>query len=203
MSLTPAGQPRARLAVLASGGGSNLQAIIDACADGRIAAEVGVVVTDRPAAHAVVRAANAGIPSVVLAPAPAEPRADYDTRLAAAVAGYDPQWVILAGWMRLLTMSFLGPFANRVVNLHPALPGEFPGTKAIERAFADSRSGVRRHTGVMVHLVPDEGVDDGPVLGTSTVAIHPDDDIDALRARVHAAEHDLLVEVVASLVSGD
>ena len=96
-------------------------------------------------------------------------------------------------------MSFLGRFPGRVVNLHPALPGELPGTDAVARAWEQSRRGERSATGVMVHLVPDEGVDDGPVLGTAAVPIDPDDTLDALTERVHATEHRLLVEVLAEL----
>ena len=96
-------------------------------------------------------------------------------------------------------MSFLGWFPERVVNLHPALPGELPGTHAIERAWHEALAGERTATGVMVHLVPDEGVDDGPVLGTTTVPIRPDDTLESLTARVHAAEHELLIATLAPL----
>ena len=101
--------------------------------------------------------------------------------------------------MRLLSMSFLGWFPHMVVNLHPALPGELPGTDAIERAWNEARAGQRNHTGVMIHMVPDEGVDDGPVLATATVPIHPSDTLEVLAGRVHAAEHRLLVETLATL----
>jgi folate-dependent phosphoribosylglycinamide formyltransferase PurN len=99
--------------------------------------------------------------------------------------------------MRILTMNFLGRFPGRVVNLHPALPGELPGVDAIARAWEEWQRGERTATGVMVHLVPDEGVDDGPVLGTATVPIEPDDTIAVLTERVHRAEHRLLVDVLA------
>src|SRR5262245_19409577 len=111
-----------RLVVLASGTGSNLQAILDASAGGTLPAEVVAVVSDRPGAVAVDRATAAGVPAIVLAPEPGEVRADFDTRLAAAVGAHAPDLVVLAGWMRILTMSFLGRFPDRVVNLHPALP---------------------------------------------------------------------------------
>jgi len=106
---------------------------------------------------------------------------------------------VLAGWMRVLTMSFLGWFPRRVVNLHPARPGELPGTHAIERAWQEALAGERTETGVMVHLVPDEGVDDGPVLATETVAIRPDDTLESLTERVHATEHRLLVDTLRDL----
>ena len=102
-----------------------------------------------------------------------ESRADYDSRLADVVQDAGADIVVLAGWMRILTMNFLGRFPERVVNLHPALPGELPGTNAVARAYEQARHDERTSTGVMVHLVPDEGVDDGPVLGTVTVPILP------------------------------
>lgn len=187
-----------RLAVLASGTGSNLQAVIDACASGELAAQVVVVGTNKPGAPAVNRARRAGIATFELPLVSGESRGDYDARLADAVGAHEPEWVVLAGWMRLLTHSFLDRFPGRVVNLHPALPGELPGTHAIERAYEEFRAGARTRTGVMVHLVPDEGVDDGPVLGAAEVPITPDDTLDTLAARVHATEHTLLVATLRS-----
>jgi formyltetrahydrofolate-dependent phosphoribosylglycinamide formyltransferase len=187
-----------RIAVLASGSGSNLQAIIDACGSGRIGgSSVVLVVSDRGDAFALERAARAGIATAHLARDGGEPRPAYDTRLADLVAAASPDVVVLAGWMRILTMSFLGRFPGRVVNLHPALPGELPGVDAIARAWEQSQRGERSATGVMVHLVPDEGIDDGPVLGTATVPIEPEDSVTTLTERVHDAEHRLLVDVLA------
>jgi len=191
--------PGSRLVVLASGAGSNLQAIIDACAGGRLAASVVAAVSDQADAYALTRAGAAGIPAVHVGRHPGESRSDYDARLADVVAGFGPDLVVLAGWMRILTMSFLGWFPGRVVNLHPALPGELPGTRAIERAWHEALTGERTVTGVMVHLVPDEGVDDGPVLGSTTVPIHPDDTLESLTARMHRAEHELLIAALAPL----
>ena len=114
-------------------------------------------------------------------------------------------WMIIqfsevpAGWMRVLTNDFLGWFPERVINLHPARPGELPGTNAIERAWHQAMAGERSVTGVMVHLVPDEGVDDGPVLATEDVPIRPDDTLDSLEARIHAVEHRLLVGTIRTL----
>ena len=188
-----------RLVVLASGGGTNLQAVLDACADGRLPAGVAAVVSNKAGSGALQRAADAGVPYVHVAPHPGEPRSDYDARLADIVSGFDPDWVVLAGWMRLLSMSFLGWFPGMVVNLHPALPGQLPGVDAIERAWREAQNGQRDHTGVMVHLVPDEGIDDGPVLATATVSIHPSDTLESLTNRVHGVEHRLLVETLATL----
>jgi formyltetrahydrofolate-dependent phosphoribosylglycinamide formyltransferase len=188
-----------RLVVLASGSGTNLQAILDACADGRLPAEVAAVVSNRADSGALQRAADAGVPSVHVAPHANEPRADYDARLADIVSGFDPHWVVLAGWMRVLSMSFLGWFPGMVVNLHPALPGELPGVDSIARAWHEAQQGLRQHTGVMVHLVPDEGVDNGPVLASATVSIHPADTLESLTERMHGVEHRLLVETLTTL----
>ena len=124
--------------------------------DGRLPAEVVAVVSDRADAGALDRAGAAGIPAVHVGRHDGEARPDYDARLADVVAGFGPDFVVLAGWMRILTMSFLGWFPDRVVNLHPALPGELPGTHAIERAWHEALAGERTATGVMVHLVPIE-----------------------------------------------
>jgi len=188
-----------RLVVLVSGGGSNLQAIIDACAGEQLPAEVVAVVSNQADVFALQRADAAGVPAVHVGVHPGEERSDYDARLADVVAGFDPDLVVLAGWMRLLTMSFLGWFPQRVVNLHPALPGDLPGTRAIERAWDEALAGTRTGTGVMVHLVPDEGVDDGPVLGTATVDIDTDAGFDAFAELVHATEHRLLVDTLTDL----
>jgi phosphoribosylglycinamide formyltransferase-1 len=184
---------------MVSGRGSNLQAILDACGSGQLPAEVVAVVSNRADAIALERAAASGVPAVHVVADPDQPRTVYDAHVADVVSGFGPDLVVLAGWMRVLTMSFLGRFPQRVVNLHPARPGELPGTHAIERAWHEALAGERTETGVMVHLVPDEGVDDGPVLASATVPIRPDDTLDTLTERVHAAEHRLLVETLRNL----
>ncbi|MEM8745551.1 MAG: formyltransferase family protein [Actinomycetota bacterium] len=128
----------ARLVVLVSGSGSNLQAIIDGCASGELDAEVVGVVSNRLDAYGLVRADGAGIPIEPITPLGGEERQTYDTRLATVVERFAPDWIVLAGWMRLLSMAFLERFPERVVNLHPALPGELPGTRAIERAHVET-----------------------------------------------------------------
>jgi formyltetrahydrofolate-dependent phosphoribosylglycinamide formyltransferase len=191
--------PTPKLVVLVSGSGSNLQAIIDACANGVLFAQVVAVVSNRSDAHGLERARRANIPVIAFPKSKAQDRREYDAKLAELVAAYQPDWVVLAGWMRLLSMSFLSRFPNRVVNLHPALPNTFPGTDAIARAFAAYQRGEIHHTGVMVHLVPDEGVDNGPVLAQELVPIARDDTLDTLAARVHEVEHRLLVETLQTL----
>ncbi len=186
-----------RLVVLASGGGTNLQALIDAISAGDLDCIITSVVSDRCDAFALARARTAGITAHHLPLTPGEPRRVYDRRLADLVAQHDPDLVILAGWMRLLSMDFLERFPERVLNVHPALPGELPGTNAIERAWAEYLTGHRHRSGVMVHLVPDEGVDDGPVLATVDVPIFDTDDLESFTTRLHAAEHVLLPATIA------
>ena len=189
----------ARLVVLISGQGSNLQAILDAGAAGALNARVVAVISNEAQAFGLERARRAGVAAVPV-PKPADQtRREYDAALADRVADYTPDWVVLAGWMRLLSAPFLDRFPGRVVNLHPALPGTFPGTHAIERAFEAYQRGEITQTGVMVHLVPDEGVDSGPVLAQTVVAIQPGDDLGALEARMHAAERALLVATLRQL----
>jgi formyltetrahydrofolate-dependent phosphoribosylglycinamide formyltransferase len=190
----------ARLVVLISGNGSNLQAILDACASGELDAQVVSVLSNKPDAYGLVRAQSAGVEAIHVPKKQNESRQEYDARLAVHVAAYQPDYVILAGWMRLLSTFFLSAFPHKVINLHPALPGMFPGAHAIERAFEAYRRGEIEHTGVMVHLVPDEGVDNGPVLATELVPILATDTLESLETRVHQTEHGLLVSTLKNLL---
>ena len=190
----------AKLVVLASGYGSNLQAILDATIDGVLDARVAAVISDNPDAFALERARALGIPAVTVARQPGEDRAAYDTRLAEAVKLFDPAVVVLAGYTRLVSLRFLGAVSAPVVNVHPALPGVFPGLHAIEKAHAASLENGLTHTGVMIHLVPDDGVDDGPVLATARVPIVSGDTVDTLAVRIHHTEHALLVLALRNIV---
>jgi phosphoribosylglycinamide formyltransferase-1 len=193
---------KSRLVVLISGNGTNLQAVLDACAKGDLPAVVAAVISNKREAFGLERARSAGVPAVVLPKPKEQDRREYDSRLADAAASYRPDWVILAGWMRVLSSEFLNRFPNRVINLHPALPGTFPGTHAIDRAFEAFGRGEIRATGVMVHLVPDEGVDSGPVLAQEEVPIRPDDTLESLEARIHGVEHRLLVAAIRKALDG-
>lgn len=190
-----------RFVILISGCGSNLQAILDACARQEIDAQVVAVISNKSDAYGLERARQFGIPGVSKPKLKTQERCAYDAELAALVQSFHPDWVVLAGWMRLLSNAFLKNFPNQVVNLHPALPGAFPGTDAIERAFAAYQNSEIAHTGVMVHLVPDEGIDSGPVLAQENVPIYPQDSLEDLQQRVHTVEHRLLVETLKTLVS--
>ena len=199
-----------RLVVLASGAGSNLGAILDAIAGRRLDAQVAAVFINRRTAGAGAIAQRAGIPvsywplSPYLAacgPEPDDGRRRYDADLAGAVAHSEPDLVVLAGWMHVLSSAFLDRFGNRVVNLHPALPGQFPGASAIADAWSAYQSGLIDRTGAMVHYVPDEGVDDGPVIASVEVPIHPGDSMESLQARIQAAEHKLIVKAIAEALA--
>ena len=191
----------AKLVILISGNGSNLQAILNAIAGNELPATVAAVISNKVEAYGLTRARNAGIEAIHFPKLDGESRQDYDSRLAAFVSTFAPDYVVLAGWMRLLTNNFLSHYPNRVINLHPALPGTFPGTHAIERAFEAFQRGEIEHTGVMVHLVPDEGVDDGPVLATETVPIFASDTLETLEERIHLTEHKLLVNTLKSQIN--
>jgi formyltetrahydrofolate-dependent phosphoribosylglycinamide formyltransferase len=188
-----------RLVVLISGSGTNLQAILDAVESGTLDAQVMAVISNRKEAFGLVRAARAGVPTVYFPLKPytetGQPRAEYDADLAGVVAGYQPDLIVLAGWMHVLSPAFLDHVPLRVLNLHPALPGQFAGTHAIQRAYEAFQRGEIDHTGVMVHWVVPE-VDAGPVVASAEVPIYPTDSLDDLEARTHATEHRLLVEAI-------
>ncbi|HUV93674.1 MAG TPA: phosphoribosylglycinamide formyltransferase [Anaerolineae bacterium] len=190
------------LAVLVSGSGTNLQAIIDATESGALPdTAVSVVVSNRKGAYALVRAETHGIPTIYHPFYPyrkaGRPREEYDADLAEKLGAYPVDLVVMAGWMHVLSMAFLRHHRGRMLNIHPALPGAFPGTHAIERAYQAFQRGEIDHTGVMVHRVPDEGVDEGPVVLRRTVPIYPTDSLEELETRIHIVEHDIYVKAVA------
>ncbi|MCC9075845.1 phosphoribosylglycinamide formyltransferase [Litorilinea aerophila] len=196
-----------KLAVLISGNGSNLQAIIDAIRARMLDAEIVVVVSNRKNAYGLERAAQAGIPTRYHPLKPyrdaGRSRQEYDADLARILQEYRPDWVVLAGWMHILSDAFLRHFPYRVINLHPALPGQFPGATAIADAFEAYQRGEIKETGVMVHLVPDEQVDRGPVVASEAVPIYPSDNLETLTNRIHQTEHRLLVGALRRLLEGD
>lgn len=189
----------ARLVVLISGNGTNLQALLDACQDGRLAAQVVAVVSNRRDAYGLTRAQQAGVPTVYFPLRPytesGQPREAYDQDLSERVAAFQPDLIVCAGWMQVLTPVFISRFADRLINLHPALPGLFPGTHAIERAFAAFQHGEIESSGAMVHFVVPE-IDAGPVLDQIVVPILSHDQLADFEERMHAHERILLVRAV-------
>ena len=191
----------ARLVVLVSGNGTNLQTIIDACESNQIDAQVVGVLSNKHEAFALSRARCHNVETAVVAAKPHETRQQYDARLAQIVGAWQPHIIVLAGFMRVLSNSFLSQFPNQVINIHPALPGELPGVHAIERAFTEFTHGTRNNTGVMVHFVPDEGVDNGPVIAQQIVPIHAADTLVTLEARLHITEHALVIDALQQLIT--
>ena len=186
---------RARLVVLVSGEGTNLQALIDACADERYGADVAAVGADREAIPALARAQRAGIPTFVHRVKDYSSRADWDTVVANSCAAYQADLVILAGFMKLVGSRFLDRYGGRCLNTHPALLPSFPGMHGVRDALD---YGVKV-TGCTVFIV-DPGIDAGPVAAQRAVLVGDDDDEAALHERIKVAERALLVETVGRMV---
>jgi phosphoribosylglycinamide formyltransferase-1 len=186
---------RARLVVLVSGTGTNLQALIDACADEAYGADVVAVGADRDGIAALARAARAGIPTFVHRVKDYSSRADWDMVLAESCAAYQADLVILAGFMKLVGPRFLGRFGGRCLNTHPALLPSFPGMRGVRDALD---YGVKV-TGCTV-LIVDPGIDAGPVVAQRPVPVRDDDDEASLHERIKVTERALLVETVGRMV---
>jgi phosphoribosylglycinamide formyltransferase-1 len=186
-----------KLGVLVSGSGTNLQAIIDACASGAIAAQVGVVVSNREDAYGLERAESAGIPAVFVDPKEYEDADAYNHAVREILDAEETDYVVMAGYMKLLGTEILDAYPSRVLNIHPALLPSFPGPHGIGDAFD---YGVKV-TGVTVHFA-NEVFDAGPILAQEAVAIDEDDTVESVEAKIHAVEHRLYPEAIAAVVDG-
>jgi len=186
-----------RLAVLASGRGSNLQAIIDSIKNGTLAAKVVVVISDNPEALALERARQEGIPAVSLRPAEYRTKNEYEQRLVEVCEDSQADLVVLAGYMRILGSTFLKRFPNRVVNIHPALLPSFPGLHAQRQAI---EYGVR-FSGCTVHFV-DEGMDTGPIILQAVVPVQANDTEETLAERILVQEHQLYPQALNLIARG-
>jgi formyltetrahydrofolate-dependent phosphoribosylglycinamide formyltransferase len=186
-----------RLIVLVSGSGSNLQALINATQDGCLTAEIVLVVSNRHSAYGLERARQAGIETLYFPLKPyriaGESREAYDADLAAILKKYEPDLIVLAGWMHIFSPAFLDQFAGQVINLHPALPGQFDGVDAIKRAYEAYQRGEINHTGCMVYYVVPE-VDAGPVAAQTIIRFREGESLDDFELRMHAAEQRLIVQ---------
>lgn len=183
--------------VLISGTGSNLKAILDAIAEGRLEARVPVVISNVADAKGLDWARERGIPALVIDHKAFPNRAAFDAALVDTLRAHEVDWVVLAGFMRVITPVLLEAFPYRVVNIHPSLLPSFPGMHAQQQALD---YGVRV-AGCTVHLV-DAGTDTGPIVAQATVPVLPGDDEPALRARILAEEHALLPRVLQWIVEG-
>ncbi|HET6166938.1 MAG TPA: phosphoribosylglycinamide formyltransferase, partial [Marmoricola sp.] len=180
--------------VLVSGAGTNLQALIDACGDPAYGARVVAVGADRDGIEGLARAERAGIPTFVRKVGQSSSREHWDLTLAESVAAFEPDLVVLAGFMKLVGPTFLGRFAGRVVNTHPALCPAFPGTSGPADALA---YGVKV-TGATLFVV-DDGVDTGPIVAQTVVPVEDGDDVESLHERIKVAERLMLVDSVGRI----
>lgn len=186
-----------RLGVLLSGRGSNFQAIADSISVGRIPAEIAVVISNRADAPGLAAARERGLTAICL-PSKGLDREAYDRQLIAALREHAVEWVLLAGYMRILSAEFIRAFPRRILNIHPSLLPAFPGLDAQHQAFD---YGVKL-SGCTVHFV-DEHLDHGPIVTQAMVPVAPDDTADSLAARILAEEHRIYSESLRRLLTED
>jgi len=188
---------RIRLGVLASGGGTNLQAIIDRCQDGSLAAEIAVVIANNPGAGALERADRGGIPGICIDHREFRRREDFDRAVVEALQSAKVELVVLAGFMRIITPAFIEAFPERIINIHPALLPAFPGLHVQQQAIDYGA----RFSGCTVHFV-DGGVDTGPILIQAVVPVLPEDTADTLAARILEQEHLIYPRAIQLIAEG-
>jgi phosphoribosylglycinamide formyltransferase-1 len=184
------------IAIFASGSGSNFQAIIDAIQEGKLDAQVNLLVCDQTNAFVIERAKNAGIPSFVFQAKQYSSKEAYEKEIILELKKRDVELVVLAGYMRLIGSVLLNEYQGRIVNIHPSLLPAFPGKDAIGQAI---RAGVKE-SGVTVHYV-DEGMDTGPIIAQESVLINVNDTSESLQTKIHAIEHKLYPAVLQRLLS--
>ena len=194
--MTAPHHPRPNIGVLVSGRGSNLQALIDAAAQGTLGGEVAVVICNVAGAGGMEKARAAGIPAHFIDHT-GRPREEHDREMLAVLRAHDVSLVCLAGYMRLLSSAFIAALPGRILNVHPSLLPAFPGREAARQAFDH---GVKV-TGATVHFV-DEGLDSGPIVLQEAVAVEDDDTPATLAARILAAEHRIYPEAVRLVLEG-
>ncbi|MBD2501302.1 phosphoribosylglycinamide formyltransferase [Anabaena azotica] len=181
-----------KLGIMASGSGSNFEAVAQAIDDKQLNAQIQVLIYNNPAAKAASRAAKRGIETVLLNHREYKNREVFDQKIVQTLREYDVEWLILAGWMRVVTSVLIDAFPDRIINIHPSLLPSFKGIHAVEQAL---KAGVKI-TGCTVHLVRLE-VDSGPILMQAAVPILPDDTAETLHARIQVQEHRILPQAIA------
>ncbi|MBY0097918.1 phosphoribosylglycinamide formyltransferase [Mesobacillus maritimus] len=186
-----------KIVVFASGNGSNFQALLDAVHNGNLQAEVSLLVCDRPGAFVIDRAKNAAVPFFVFQPKEFLDKEEYESQILALLKEKKIEWIILAGYMRLIGQTLLQAYEGRIVNIHPSLLPAFPGKDAVGQAL---EAGVEQ-TGVTVHYV-DAGMDTGEIIAQEVVEMIPDETSDSLQAKIQKVEHQLYPRVVKMLLDG-
>lgn len=185
-----------RIAIFASGSGSNFQAITDACRKGLLDATPALLVCDRPGACVVERATAADIPYFAFAPKSYQNKEEFEGHILQELARYKVDFIVLAGYMRLIGPTLLNAYKGRIVNIHPSLLPAFPGLDAVGQALD---YGVKL-TGVTIHFV-DEGMDTGPIIAQQAIEIGPDDTRESLETKIHEVEHSFYPKTLQQLFS--
>ena len=183
------------IAIFASGSGSNFEAIATAVKIGRINAKLSLLVCDKPEAPVISRAQRLGVPVFVCDSKQYASRENHEKRILSALEDNRVDFIVLAGYMRIIGKTLLEAYGGKIVNIHPSMLPDFPGINAIARAF---ESGAKA-TGVTVHYI-DEGVDTGPIIAQRQVDILPGDTLEALEERVHRVEHELYINVLSGIL---
>lgn len=181
-----------QLGIMASGNGTNFEAVAKAIADGRLNAEIQVVIYNNPKAKVKERAEKYKVPTVFIDHRKYQQRENLDHEIVAVLKAYGVDWVIMAGWMRIITQVLLTGYPNHIINIHPSLLPSFKGIRAIEQALAAKV----KITGCTVHLVSLE-VDSGEIIMQAAVPILPNDTLDTLHARIQVQEHHILPQAIA------
>ncbi|WP_026673836.1 phosphoribosylglycinamide formyltransferase [Alkalihalobacterium bogoriense] len=185
-----------KLAVFASGSGTNFQAIIDAVEDGRLQAELVLLVCDKPEAKAIERANAHQIPTFVFQPKQYSNKEAFELEILAQLQNCNVDYIALAGYMRLIGPTLLQAFEGRIINIHPSLLPAFPGKDAIGQAFQAKVS----ETGVTIHYV-DEGMDTGPIIAQGKIQVDKEDTIEAVTKKIQKVEHELYPATLQTLFS--
>jgi phosphoribosylglycinamide formyltransferase 1 len=188
----------AGIVVLISGGGSNLQSLIDACASGQIDGNIAAVISNRPGVKGLKRAETANIPQQVIDHTLYPNRTEFESALAAAINQYQPDLIVLAGFMRVLTAPFVQSYLGKLINIHPSLLPKFPGLHTHQRAIEADET----HQGATVHFVTAE-LDGGPAIIQDRVEVNADETAESLAAKVLIKEHQIYPQAVQWFISGE
>jgi phosphoribosylglycinamide formyltransferase-1 len=192
MAENPPVDAKIKLGMMASGSGTNVEAIASAIASGKLNAEISVVIYNNPGAKVVERAKRYGIPAILLNHREYKTRQDLDAKIVETFREYDVEMVVMAGWMRIITEVLLDAFPDKVINIHPSLLPSFRGAHGVEDAL---KAGVKI-TGCTVHIARLE-VDNGPILIQAAVPILPEDTPETLHARIQIQEHQIFPQAIA------
>ncbi|WP_225743076.1 phosphoribosylglycinamide formyltransferase [Marinilactibacillus sp. Marseille-P9653] len=188
-------QENLKIAVFASGNGSNFEVIAEAIQNGSINAELSLLICDQPEAYVLKRAEAKAIPATVLQPKQYQTKKEFETVLLKHLENHEIDLIILAGYMRIIGKTLLDKYTERIINIHPSLLPEFPGKSGIEDAFTAGVS----ETGVTVHLV-DQGVDTGPILSQQKVMVESDETLESLEEKIHKLEHLMYPNVIQTYI---